>query len=117
MPITSSALKALRQAKKHTELNRTFRTRIKSTVDAMKKTPTAERLTDAFSALDRAVKKHILHKNKAARLKSSLSRLMKGAESSVVKPVVAKVASAKKAVKVAAKTAIKTVKKAKIKKA
>ncbi|HAV15470.1 MAG TPA: 30S ribosomal protein S20 [Candidatus Pacebacteria bacterium] len=114
MPITSSALKALRQAKKHTELNRTFRTRIKSTVDAMKKTPTAELLTEAFSALDRAVKKNILHKNKAARLKSSLSKLMKSAESSVVKPVVT---SAKKAVKVAAKTAIKTVKKAKTKKA
>ncbi len=76
MPITSSALKALRQAKKRTILRRPIKARAKSAMDAMKKSPTAENLKKAFSAVDRAVKKDIFHKNKAARLKSQLSALL-----------------------------------------
>jgi small subunit ribosomal protein S20 len=76
MPITKSALKALRQTKKRTIANKPIRSRVKSASDAFKGTPTLEGLSQAFSALDRAAKRHIMHKNKAARLKSRLSKLL-----------------------------------------
>ncbi len=78
MPILSSALKALRQTKRKTAMNRPVKSRAKSMVDAMKKAPNMENLNKAFSAVDRAVKRHIIHKNKAARIKSQLSKLLAG---------------------------------------
>lgn len=78
MPITKSALKALRQQKRKTAANKPLRTRVKTTADTYKESPTLEKLSSAFSALDRAAKKNILHKNKAARLKSKLSKLLAG---------------------------------------
>ena len=45
-------------------------------IDVMKKAPNMENLRKAFSAVDRAVKRHIIHKNKAARVKSQLSKLL-----------------------------------------
>ena len=42
-----------------------------------RKSATPKTLTDAFSVLDKAVKSHLIHKNKAARLKSRLSKLLK----------------------------------------
>jgi small subunit ribosomal protein S20 len=105
MPITSSALKALRQAKKRTEHNRTVKSRAKSAMDAAKKTPSTNTLAGAFSAIDRAVKNHIFHKNKAARLKSQLAKVLAnaGAEKSAVKPATKPAATAAKAPKTAPK--------------
>ncbi|HSW89860.1 MAG TPA: 30S ribosomal protein S20 [Patescibacteria group bacterium] len=77
MPITKSALKALRQDKKRAIMNQPVRSRVKSSMDAVKAAPKLETLSSAFSALDRAVKRHIIHRNKAARLKSQLSKLVK----------------------------------------
>lgn len=76
MPITKSALKALRQDRRRTEVNRPVRSRVKTTLDEVKKTPNASTLSHAFSAIDKAVKKHLIHKNKAARLKSAASKLL-----------------------------------------
>lgn len=77
MPITKSAIKALRQDAKRAQFNKPVRAKIKTTKDAMKASPSAEALSQAFSAVDRAVKKNLLHANKAARIKSQLSRLLK----------------------------------------
>lgn len=77
MPITKSALKALRQQKRRTGVNKPIRSRIKTASDALKAKPSADLLSQAFSSLDHAVKRHIIHKNKAARLKSRLSKLIK----------------------------------------
>ncbi|PWU23656.1 30S ribosomal protein S20 [Candidatus Cerribacteria bacterium 'Amazon FNV 2010 28 9'] len=77
MPITKSALKALRQDKRRTQTNRPYRTRVKTSSDTVKATPSTQNLSSAFSAIDRAVKKNIMHKNKAARLKSALSKFVK----------------------------------------
>lgn len=41
-----------------------------------RKKPTKKNLGSVFSELDRAAKKHVIHKNKAARLKSRLSKLV-----------------------------------------
>lgn len=76
MPITKSALKALRQQKHRTDMNKPVRSRVKTTSDAYKAKPSTDLLAKAFSSLDRAAKRHVIHKNKAARLKSRLSKLI-----------------------------------------
>jgi small subunit ribosomal protein S20 len=77
MPILKNAKKALRASKKKTIINGQIKAKLKTALDDMKKNPQAEKLSLAFSALDKSVKKNILQKNKAARLKSSLSKLLK----------------------------------------
>ena len=49
---------------------------MKTAIDEMKKNPAADKLSAAFSAVDRSVKKNIVQKNKAARVKASLSKLL-----------------------------------------
>ncbi len=77
MPILRNAKKALRASKKKTIINGQVKSKLKSTIDEMKKSPTADKLSSVFSAVDRSVKKNILQKNKAARIKASLSKLLK----------------------------------------
>lgn len=43
----------------------------------MRQKPSAKSLTEAFQKLDRAAKSHVIHKNKAARLKARLSKLLR----------------------------------------
>ena len=76
MPITKSALKALRQDRRRAKANQPIRSRVKTTLDEVKSTKSASSLSSAFSAIDRALKKHLIHRNKAARLKSKASRLL-----------------------------------------
>jgi ribosomal protein S20 len=45
-------------------------------VKSMRKHPTQKSLTLAFTALDKAAKTHVIHKNKAARLKARLAKLL-----------------------------------------
>jgi len=77
VPITKSALKALRKDKRKTRVNKLVRSRFRTACKKMQPHPTEEGLKSAFSCLDRAVKKKLIHKNKAARLKSKLARLLK----------------------------------------
>jgi small subunit ribosomal protein S20 len=74
MPILKNAKKALRVSKRKNIVNGRIKSRMKTAVDKVKKSPSQVNLALAFSAIDRAVKKNILHKNKAARLKSGLSK-------------------------------------------
>ncbi len=76
MPITKSALKALRRDKRKTAINRPIKSRIKSSLDQVKESKTAETLSVAFSAIDKALKRHLIHRNKAARLKSKASKML-----------------------------------------
>jgi ribosomal protein S20 len=76
MPILKNAKKALRVSKRKAEFKRPVKSRVKTMSDKMKKEPTADNLSSAFSAIDRAVKKHIFHRNKAARLKAQMSKLI-----------------------------------------
>lgn len=76
MPILANAKKALRVSQRKTIVNQRAKSRVKTMSDKMKKTPSSENLATAYSAIDRAVKKNIFHKNKAARLKSQLTRLI-----------------------------------------
>jgi small subunit ribosomal protein S20 len=80
MPIIKSAKKKVRQAKRHEERNKGLRTRVKTYVKkimVLSKTNPAEAkklLPEAYSVVDTACKKHLLHSNNAARKKSLLAR-------------------------------------------
>lgn len=47
---------------------------VRQAVAAKKKDEAAKALGSAYKHLDKAVKKHVIHKNRAARLKSRLSQ-------------------------------------------
>jgi ribosomal protein S20 len=80
MPIIKSAIKKQRQDKVRKARNKKVETGFKDAIKAVGKTPKLETLKKAFSAIDRASKKRIIHKKKAARLKSNVARLVKGAK-------------------------------------
>ena len=77
MPIIKSAKKALRRDQRRAIVNKRIKEKIKEALKKARKTPTKKALTLAFSALDKAAKKKVIHKNKAARLKSRLVKLLK----------------------------------------
>lgn len=76
MPILKNAKKALRVSQRKAVVNGRIKSRMKTAVDAVKKSPAAETLSAAFAAVDTAAKRNIIHKNKAARIKSQLSKLV-----------------------------------------
>ncbi len=87
MANSKSALKRVRQAKRRTDRNRTLRTKVKS---LRKKTEEAARsgnaeeaqasLREFGSAVDRAQKKGLFHRNKAANLKRKAARDVKAGQ-------------------------------------
>lgn len=79
MPILKNAKKALRASKKKADVNRRTRSRMRTMMAKMFKQPSAEILSSAFSAVDRAAKKNLIHKNKAARYKSQMSAALQKA--------------------------------------
>jgi len=81
MPITSSAIKTLRKDHRRLKINQTIKGKIKAALRRVASQPNTKNLSSAFTTLDRASKKKFLHKNKAARLKSRLSK-----KTPVVKP-------------------------------
>jgi len=77
MPIIKSAKKKLRQDKKRTARNETYKKNYKEAVKAVlekKGKDVKKTLKKAYSKIDKAAKKGIIHKNKAARLKSRVAR-------------------------------------------
>ena len=87
MPNTSSAKKALRKSLVRRLRNRTQRSALRSVLrncrvaaagEDQAATDSAFRL--AVKRLDQAASKNLIHKNKAARLKSRLSKLVKASK-------------------------------------
>lgn len=76
MPLLKHAKKALRASQRKTVMNRTVKSRVKTELSRMTSEPTTDQLSNAFSAIDKALKRNILHRNKAARMKAQLSRLI-----------------------------------------
>jgi small subunit ribosomal protein S20 len=81
MPIKKAAKKAMRQTRKKTIVNKAKKTQIKKMVKDARKKIEAKKEKDVLKVIakisaevDRAAKRGLLHKNKAARIKS---RLMK----------------------------------------
>ncbi len=79
MPIIKSAIKKVRKDKTRTARNKKRELNLKSLVKKARVSKTAKDLQAAFSALDKAAKVKLIHPNKAARLKSRLSKTTKTA--------------------------------------
>lgn len=73
MPVIQSAKKKQRQDKKRYQKNQRMRSRYKDMIKKAKKKRTKKTIQTAYSAIDKAAKRHVIHKNKAARLKSILA--------------------------------------------
>lgn len=82
MPLLENAKKKLRQDKKRTIHNRKIKDTLKDLVKTAKNKKTPDAVSKAFSGIDKAAKHHLIHKNKAGRIKSSLSRMMSPAKAS-----------------------------------
>ena len=76
MPITAQAAKKLRHDRKRTGQTMAARASLRDLVKTMRKSPSAKTLAQIFSAVDKAVKRNIIHANKAARFKSRLAALL-----------------------------------------
>jgi small subunit ribosomal protein S20 len=94
MPVTKTAKRALRGSKKKLNVNTSIRASLEAAIRIAKKSKTVEKVANAIKLADRAAKKNTIHKNKAARIKSMLSKLMpaKKAVSTSKKVAVKKVA-------------------------
>lgn len=77
MPVIASAAKKLRHDRKRTHQTTEARETLRTHIKTMRKSPSVKNLTRVFSALDKAAKRNIIHANKAARLKSNLTKLLK----------------------------------------
>ncbi len=82
MPIIKSAIKKVRKDKLRTARNKKRELTLKSLVKKARVSKVTKDLAAAFSALDKAAKVHLIHPNKAARLKSRLSKGVKPKKSS-----------------------------------
>ena len=76
MPLTKRAIKKLRHDREITETRSKTDEKLRSLVKAVRKNPTQKTMSDVFSALDKAAKTHIVHPNKASRMKSRLAKLL-----------------------------------------
>ncbi len=83
MPNIRSAKKKLRKDIRRTAQNVSYKKTVKKTVKNMSKIKgegkAAKELSKAYSIIDKAAKNKVIHPNKAARLKSQISRLKKSA--------------------------------------
>ena len=77
MPVIKSAIKKLRKDKKREKRNDAFRKNLDKAIRMAGKQKSAKAVSKAVSIVDRAAKKHIIHKNRGARIKSALSKLAK----------------------------------------
>jgi len=82
MPITKSAKKALRQNIRRRKINLKRKTELKSVIKQYKKIAVDNKeeakkyLSQVYKKLDKSAKINLIKKNKAARLKSRLSKLL-----------------------------------------
>ena len=84
MPRIKSAIKRVEVAERNREKNRSWKSSIRTVrnlvedaVEGKDATASAEAVKKAFSVIDSAVSKGVLHKNTAARRKSRLIQLMR----------------------------------------
>jgi ribosomal protein S20 len=74
MPVTKTAKRALRSSKKKAKVNSSILSTLEIAIRVAKKSATAKNIQKVFSLTDRAAKSKVIHKNKAARVKSTFSK-------------------------------------------
>ncbi len=89
MPVIKSAIKKLRQDRKREKKNDALRSSLKSAVSKAKKSKSGKAVAQAVSIVDKAAKNKIIHVNKAARMKSTLTKIAKPTASKVPKKTAA----------------------------
>lgn len=77
MPLTKRAIKKLRHDRKREIVNDQTRSKLHQIIRKVRKAPSVKSLTSAYQALDKAAKTHVIHSNRASRLKSRLAKLLK----------------------------------------
>ena len=77
MPILKSAIKKLSADRRREKENLKIKQAYKKALKQAQVKKSAKAISAAFSLLDRAAKKKVIHKSKASRLKSRLARFLK----------------------------------------
>jgi small subunit ribosomal protein S20 len=85
MPVTKTAKRALRGSKIKEGINKLIISKLEAAMRNARRQKTAASVVKATSLADKAAKKKYIHKNKAARIKSQLSKLL--SKTGVKKPV------------------------------
>lgn len=102
MPIIKSAAKKMRVDVRRSAHNLSIKSRMKTAIKRAEASQKFAEVSEAYSAIDRAVKANIIHKHLAAHTKARLSRLAKPVK--LVSEKVAKVAKKSARAKVSKKT-------------
>ena len=76
MPVTKTAKRALRGSQRKEIINKIILSRLEIAVKSAKKTKSKKTVETVVSLADRASKTNTIHKNKANRIKSQLSKLL-----------------------------------------
>ena len=76
MPVTKTAKRARRSSQRKEVVNKKIKANLEIALRAAKKSKNKKTVGLAISLADRAAKKKLIHKNKAAHIKSSLSKLL-----------------------------------------
>jgi len=76
VPVTKTAKRALRGSRRKEIVNKKVLSMLEINIRVAKKGKREADLKKAISFADRAAKTHTIHKNKAARIKRSLSKLL-----------------------------------------
>ena len=76
MPVTTTAKRALRGSKRKELVNKLTVSKLEVAIRQARKSKTREKILAAVSLADRTAKKKVIHKNRAARIKSQLSKLL-----------------------------------------
>lgn len=95
MPIIKSAKKRVRTAKKASVRNSKTKRSLRDALKAFTAKTSSDSQSKAQSAIDTAVKKGVIHKNKAARQKKRLAAQAKAAKTGVKKAAPKKVTAKK----------------------
>lgn len=99
MPVTKSAKRALRKDRRREKVNKSRKKRMKEAIKNFMKNINFENFKKAVSLIDRAAKNKVIHKNKAARLKSRLAKVLTESGKQPQKPPAKTVKTSKKSVK------------------
>lgn len=86
MPLIKSAKKKLRQDRQRHARHLKMEEQISKLIKSMRRNPSTKLLQEVTSKLDKAAKIHLIHSNKAARLKSHLAKLLIKPKSPTTKP-------------------------------
>jgi len=77
MPVTKTAKRALRSSKRKAIINKRTIGKMEIAIRNAEKVKTFKAVREAVSLVDKTAKTNLIHRNKAARIKSRLSTLAK----------------------------------------